>query len=187
MSRTQTPVVSTPDQGLEQLLKLSREALTDLTWPASEGELRRLQDRVTAPRPGLRWTVVAGLATAIAALPVAWVLLRGPTPLTFEVIRGTVAAGGEIRPTDSSTRPADSGTRIHFSDGSEVVLDQEARTQVRDLAADGASIVLTHGRDLPAGMRARPVPTWSRSPARSSTSSGRRRIRRSTSGCARVR
>jgi TolA-binding protein len=146
MSRTQTPMVSTPDQGLEQLLQLSREALTDLTWPASEGELRRLQDRVTAPRPGLRWTVVAGLATAIAALPVAWMLLRGPTPLTFEVIHGTVAAGGEIRPTDSSTRPADSGTRIHFSDGSEVVLDQEARTQVRDLAADGASIVLTHGR-----------------------------------------
>src|SRR6185295_4189576 len=74
-------------------------------------------------------------------------LLRRPSALTFEVIHGTVAAGGEIRPAERSARPAaDSKTRIHFSDGSEVVLDQEARTQVRDLAADGARVVLSQGR-----------------------------------------
>lgn len=146
MSRTQTPTVSTPDDGLKQLLQLSREALDEQTWPATEGELRRLQDRVSAPRPRLRWAVVPGLAVAMAAVPAAWVTLRRPTALTFEVIHGTVAASGEIRPVESTQHPADGGTRIHFSDGSEVVLDQESRTQVRDLAADGARIVLSQGR-----------------------------------------
>ena len=72
-------------------------------------------------------------------LPAAWLVLKQPSALTFEVIHGTVAAGGEIRPLDS-------GTRIQFSDGSQVVLDDGARTQVRDLAADGARIVLSRGR-----------------------------------------
>ena len=145
---TQTPLVSTPDEGLKRLLQLSREALSEQSWPATEGELRRLQDRVTAPRPRLRWAMLTGLAVAVAALPVAWLTLRRPTALTFEVIHGTVAASGEIRPLEmeSNLRPVDSGTRIHFSDGSEVVLDQESRTQVRDLAADGARIVLSQGR-----------------------------------------
>jgi TolA-binding protein len=140
MSRNLTPLhVQTPDDSLRQLLKLTRESLNEQTWPASEDELRRLQDRVQGPRARLRWSLVAGLAVAMVMLPAAWLTLRRPMPLTFEVIHGTVAASGEIRPLDT-------GTRIHFSDGSEVVLDQEARTQVRDLAADGARIVLTHGR-----------------------------------------
>jgi TolA-binding protein len=149
MSRTLTPAASrpvSPDEGLKQLLQLSREALNEQSWPATEGELRRLQDRVAGPRARLRWVAVAGLAAAVVALPSAWLTLRRPTALTFEVIHGTVAAGGEIRPADRSTAPADSGTRIHFSDGSEVVLDQDARTQVRDLAADGGRIVLSQGR-----------------------------------------
>ena len=136
------PVESTPDQALAKLVRLARETLTEGSWPLHEEELRqlhRVRDRVTAPRPPLRWSLVAALAVAVAALPATWLIARRPTALTFEVIHGTVGARGEIRPLDS-------GTRIHFSDGSDIVLDDGARTQVRDLAADGARVVLTRGR-----------------------------------------
>ncbi len=129
----------TADESLERLLRLTRETLTDGSWPAREGELRRLQDRLGTTRPRVRWSLVTALSALAVLLPAAWLILKRPSALTFEVIHGTVAAGGEIRPLDS-------GTRIQFSDGSQVVLDDGARTQVRDLAADGARIVLTRGR-----------------------------------------
>jgi ferric-dicitrate binding protein FerR (iron transport regulator)/TolA-binding protein len=128
-----------PDQALHRILRLSRETLTEESWPAREGELRRLQDRLGANRPRVRWGLVTAMSALAVLLPAVGLLLKEPSALTFEVIHGTVAAGGEIRPLDS-------GTRIQFSDGSQVVLDDGARTQVRDLAADGARIVLTHGR-----------------------------------------
>ena len=140
------PVESTPDRALAKLVRLARETLTEDSWPLDEKELyhlHRVRERVMAPvtgsRPRLRWSLVAALAVATAALPAAWLIARRPTALTFEVIHGTVGASGEIRPLDS-------GTRIHFSDGSDIVLDDGARTQVRDLAADGARVVLTRGR-----------------------------------------
>jgi ferric-dicitrate binding protein FerR (iron transport regulator) len=128
-----------PDEALERLLRLTRETLTDESWPAREGELRRLQDRLGTTRPRIRWSLNSALSALAVMLPAAWLVLKRPSALTFEVIHGTVAAGGEIRPLDS-------GTRIQFSDGSQVVLDDGARTQVRDLAADGARIVLSRGR-----------------------------------------
>lgn len=139
MSARLRPVEPTPDEALERLLRLTRETLTDESWPAREGELRRLQDRLGTTRPRIRWSLISALSALAVMLPAAWLVLKQPSALTFEVIHGTVAAGGEIRPLDS-------GTRIQFSDGSQVVLDDGARTQVRDLAADGARIVLSRGR-----------------------------------------
>ena len=133
------PVERTPDEALERLLRLTRDTLTDESWPAREGELRRLQDRLGTMRPRVRWSLIAVVSAFAVMLPAAWLVLKRPSALTFEVIHGTVAASGEIRPLDS-------GTRIQFSDGSQVVLDDGARTQVRDLAADGARIVLSRGR-----------------------------------------
>jgi hypothetical protein len=133
------PVEQTPDEALERLLRLTRDTLTDQTWPAREGELRRLQDRLGSPRARVRWSLIAAMSAMAVMLPALWVVLKRPSALTFEVIHGTVAASGEIRPLDT-------GTRIQFSDGSQVVLDDGARTQVRDLAADGARIVLSRGR-----------------------------------------
>jgi len=133
------PVEPAPDRALERLLRLTRESLTDESWPAREGELRRLQDRLGTDRPRIRWSLISAMTALAVMLPAAWLVLKRPSALTFEVIHGTVAASGEIRPLDS-------GTRIQFSDGSQVVLDDGARTQVRDLAADGARIVLSRGR-----------------------------------------
>ena len=50
-----------PGEALTRLVQLTRETLTEESWPATEGELRRLQDRARAPRPRLRWSVVAAL------------------------------------------------------------------------------------------------------------------------------
>ena len=176
-----------PDEALERLLRLTRETLTDESWPAREGELRRLQDRLGTTRPRIRWSLISALSALAVMLPAAWLVLKQPSALTFEVIHGTVAAGGEIRPLDT-------GTRIQFSDGSQVVLDDGARTQVRDLAADGARIVLSRAARTPTSFRARmrtgrsrPAPTSCRSPARCSMSSGPTRTRRWTSGCTRAR
>ncbi len=133
------PVEPTPDEALKRLLRLTRETLTDESWPAREGDLRRLQDRLGTTQPRIRWSLISALSALAVMLPAAWLVLKRPSALTFEVIHGTVAPSGEIRPLDS-------GTRIQFSDGSQVVLDDGARTQVRDLAADGARIVLSRGR-----------------------------------------
>ena len=81
-----------------------------------------------------------GLVGALAAaVPIGWTVYRRATALTFEVVHGTLAASGEVR-------TADQDTRIHFSDGSQLVLGPEARTQVRDLNADGGRVELTEGR-----------------------------------------
>src|SRR5947209_7083399 len=89
-----------PDEALERLLRLTRETLTDETWPAREGELRRLQDRLGTTRPRIRWSLISALSALAVMLPAAWLVLKQPSALTFEVIHGTVAAGGEIRPLD---------------------------------------------------------------------------------------
>jgi hypothetical protein len=129
------------DAALERLVGLARGALTGQPWRADEDDLRRLQERrlgrVRARRVRLTAAVAAG-AMAVA-LPIALLLWRRPAPLTFEVIHGQLGEAGEVR-------TADAGTSIHFSYGSEVVLEREARAQIRDLVANGGRIVLASGR-----------------------------------------
>jgi hypothetical protein len=132
------------DEGLRRLVHLTRETLSDEAtrevWPVDENGLRRLRGSGRGVR--LRWPVVSVLglaALAMVATPVAWFAARRPRPLTFEVIDGTVGAGGEIL-------QGQTGTRIHFSDGSDIALGREARAQVGDLAAEGGRIVLSNGR-----------------------------------------
>jgi FecR protein len=133
------------DEALRRLVELTRETLSDEAtrevWPVDENGLRRLE-RGAGRGVRLRWPVVSVLglaALAIVAAPVAWFAARRPRPLTFEVIDGTVGAGGEIL-------QGQTGTRIHFSDGSDIALGREARAQVGDLAAEGGRIVLSNGR-----------------------------------------
>ncbi|HVV49809.1 MAG TPA: FecR family protein [Polyangia bacterium] len=132
------------DEALERLVELTRATLSDEAtrhyWPADESGLRRLEAG-GRPRGRLRWqamTAVGFAALLLVAAPAAWFAVRSPGPLTFEVINGTVGAAGEISPGE--------GTRIRFSDGSEVALDRDARAQVSDLTPVGARIVLSNGR-----------------------------------------
>lgn len=137
--------VDSGDEALRRLVQLTRETLSEEAtreaWPVDENGLRRLQ---RSPWRGLRlrWPVVSvlGLAALAAVVaPIGWFAARRPGPLTFEVIDGTVGAAGEIH-------QGHSGTRIHFSDGSDIALGREARAQVGDLAAEGGRIVLSNGR-----------------------------------------
>ncbi len=129
-----------PGAGDEQLEGMIR--LVQQTFPggarSDEAGLRRLQQRRAVGRRRRR-LAFGTLGLLVAAAPVAVVLALRPAPLTFEVIHGAVGAAGEVRPTEP-------GTRIRFSDGTEVVLEGAARAQVRDLAAHGAGIVLLDGR-----------------------------------------
>lgn len=137
--------VDAGDEALRRLVRLTRETLSEEAtrevWPVDENGLRRLQ---RAPERGLRlrWPVVSvlGLAALAAVVaPIGWFAARRPGPLTFEVIDGTVGTAGEIH-------QGRSGTRIHFSDGSDIALGREARAQVGVLAAEGGRIVLSNGR-----------------------------------------
>ncbi len=136
---------SPEDEGLRRLVELTRGTLSDEAtrehWPVDESGLRRLE-RPGRGRVRLRWQAVSAIGFAallLVAAPAAWFAVRSPGPLTFEVINGTVGATGEIH-------PADAGTRIRFSDGSEIALDREARAQVSNVTPVGARIVLSNGR-----------------------------------------
>ncbi len=140
------PGVAQPeDEALQRLVELTRETLSDEAagrfWPVDESGLRRLEAGGRR-RARLRWQAVSALGLAallMVAAPAAWFAVRRPGPLTFEVINGTVGAAGEIL-------PADTGTRIRFSDGSEIALDRDARAQISDVTRVGARIVLSNGR-----------------------------------------
>jgi hypothetical protein len=140
------PSVARPeDEALQQLVQLTRATFSDEAtrehWPVEENGLRRVEARARPRRP-VRWQAVSALGVAallLAAAPAAWFAARRPGPLTFEVINGTVGAAGEIL-------PAQAGTRIRFSDGSEIALDRDARAQVSDVTRAGARIVLSSGR-----------------------------------------
>jgi len=145
LRRTGSMPADSGDETLHRLVQLTRETLSDgatrEVWPVDENGLRRL-DRGSGRGVRLRWPVVSVLglaALALVAAPAAWFAARRPSPLTFEVIDGTVGAAGEIL-------QGQTGTRIHFSDGSDIALGREARAQVGDLAAEGGRIVLSNGR-----------------------------------------
>jgi len=125
------------DERLAAMVQLVQQTFPD-GGRSDEGGLRRLQQRMWRARRRRR--LAAGtLGLLVAAAPLALVLFLRPAPLTFEVIHGAVGAAGEVRPSEP-------GTRIRFSDGTEIVLEGAARAQVRDVAAHGAGIVLVDGR-----------------------------------------
>ena len=111
------------DATLESMVRLIRRTFPD-GGRVDEAGLRRLRERGARPRRGRRLAFGA-VGLLVAALPLVLVLALRPGPLTFEVIHGSM---------------------IRFSDGTEIVLEQAARAQVRDVAAHGAGIVLLEGR-----------------------------------------
>jgi ferric-dicitrate binding protein FerR (iron transport regulator) len=94
-----------------------------------------------SPRRFGRW-LAAGLAAAVlagAGVPLARTLSHGPTPLSFQIVPGPSSADA------ADLRASPAATRLHFSDGSEIALEVDARAEVQDLGAHGARIVLAEG------------------------------------------
>ena len=93
------------------------------------------------PRRIGRW-LAAGLAAAVlagAGIPLARTLSRGPTALSFQIVPGPSSADA------ADLRASPAATRLHFSEGSEIALEVDARAEVQDLGPNGARIVLAEG------------------------------------------
>ena len=97
----------------------------------------------TGKRPArrLRRWLAVGLGLAVVAgagIPLARTLSHGPAPLSFQIIPGSTADAADLHASSAATR-------LHFSEGSEIALEVEARAEVRDLGPNGARIVLADG------------------------------------------
>jgi ferric-dicitrate binding protein FerR (iron transport regulator) len=128
------------DDALRRLVRLTRETLAEDAIPGDESELLRLRAQRDAPparrRRGSGVAIGLGaLALAAVAAPFVWRLTRPGPPLTFEIVQGAAEPGAP-----------DGNTRMCFSDGSEIALEDKARAEVRDLRAEGGRILLVRGR-----------------------------------------
>jgi hypothetical protein len=129
------------DDSLRRLVRLTRDSLA-ASGDGSEldeiGFVRRREARA-GRHPGRRWLAWAAAAVAVMAAGAglaAWRVARGAAALTFDIFDG----GGS-----GPTTPETAGTRLLFSDGSELSIGDGARATVRDLRANGAHIVLARG------------------------------------------
>jgi hypothetical protein len=81
--------------------------------------------------------LVAALATA--SVVGGWLFVQGQAgDVTYEVLNGTIDPAGFVR---SNAH----GTKILFSEGSEIALDESARTRVDGMTADGGRVVVESG------------------------------------------
>jgi FecR protein len=115
--------VSGDDRGLARL---------EQTW-----HRRALHSKGPTIRNPRSRVLVAALATA--ALTAGWFFFHGKADdLTYEVLNGAVDPAGFVRSNAS-------GTKILFSEGSEIALDESARTRVESVTADGGRVVVESG------------------------------------------
>jgi hypothetical protein len=122
---------------LEPLVELARAApLPRSPAAASDPTYHRVRQALRRRRrPGVLPVLVAsGLAAAAA-----FFLLRAPA-LDFTVEGGAVAQGGYLQ------SPAGAETAVHFSDGTEVRLEERSRGRVAWTSARGARVMLERGR-----------------------------------------
>jgi hypothetical protein len=126
---------------LEEMVQLVRSTYSE-TLTAGDGRgLARLEEAfhqkgASRRGGGLRVLVAAMAAVVLAAGGLA--VYRHFDRLTYEVMNGAIGPGGFVRPTAA-------GTTILFSEGSEVVLGEAARTRVDGTTADGGRLVVEGG------------------------------------------
>jgi hypothetical protein len=128
------------DDSLRRLVRLTRDTLASSGEHTESDEVGfvRLREARAARRTGGRrlvWVATALGVLAVAGGGAAGRLARTGPPLTFEIVDGRGAGG------DSSA----SGTRIVFSDGSELAINDGARAAVRDLRPNGGRAFLARG------------------------------------------
>ncbi len=129
------------DRLVGELVRLSQERLTGEAPRREVQSFARLQARWEAQaQPSTpRWLVRgAALAAAAALLIAALVFVRsGPSNITYEVEGGQVSAEGRLL--------AGLNTRVHFSDGSELVFDAGSESRIADVDAHGARVRIDRG------------------------------------------
>lgn len=128
------------DDSLRKLVRLTRDTLAssgDQT-EVDEAGFVRLREARAARSPGRRrraWAFAGLGLLGVTGGAFAWRVARSGAALTFEIVDDS-AAGDPA---------ASTGTRILFSDGSELAISGGARAAIRDLRANGGRAVLARG------------------------------------------
>jgi hypothetical protein len=113
----------------------------EMSGRQSEHILDSVRGRLTVRRRARALRLVAVGLSAAAAAVVLIVRHHGRVaPISFQVEGGDLHPGGFVEANDSS-RPV-----VRFSDGSEVVLSEQARAHVRSVDEHGAHVTLDEGR-----------------------------------------
>ncbi len=147
----------TPDETVERLAQLAREASSDELTARENSGLSRLERALEERRRRSRRSqrgIVLALGSLTAALSVAaavFFFLRDRA-LTFEVAHGKVGEGGYI----VSESP---DAAVRFSDRSELGMDPGTRLRVSQLEVHGARMMLEGGL-LHVHIRPRPSASW---------------------------
>jgi hypothetical protein len=127
---------TTPDQLTGRLLRLAEAQLDGAPRAGDDAWLDQVPMRVAALRRTRRVRVGLAAGALSLAASVALFVLARPPRLTYAVLNGAESADYVL---------AQSGTKIRFSDGSEVSLDRGAEAKVAKIDAHGARLNLRHG------------------------------------------
>ena len=132
---------SIADEGVAELVRLARRSLDAEAPFRDDAGFARLEARLArgrSPRRSrpLAWVGALGATLALATALVLWITLREQA-LTYHVVNGALVGDGYV--------VGGAGTRIHFSDGSEVALEPGAETRIRELGAHGGRLELSRG------------------------------------------
>ncbi len=129
------------DRVVTELVQLARARLSGDPPRREEQSFARLEAKVRAqsakPRPS--WPLrAAALVAAAAVLVLGLSFLRSNSAnLTYEVVNGAVGAEGRL--------VAQQGTRVRFSDGSELVFDAGSESRISELGAHGGRVRIERG------------------------------------------
>lgn len=127
---------ATPDQLTNHLARLAEAELDGSARAGDDAWLDEVPVRVAGIRRTRRLRVGGAAATFSLAAGIALFVLARPTQLTYAVLNGAQSADYVL---------AQEGTKIRFSDGSEVSLDRGAEAKVASVNAHGARVNLRRG------------------------------------------
>ena len=131
-------------EATEELVRLVQRTYSDTMTVSDERALARLEEswhrsqRSRGLGMGGRPRALAMAFAVVAMVAGGTVAYRHFDKLTYEVVNGTIGPEGFVRPTSP-------GTSIVFSEGSEIVLGESARTRVDGLTPNGGQIIVESG------------------------------------------
>lgn len=138
-SRTPRCPPAEPSAELQKLLALARKSLSGAPPKRHAASLQQVQHRLEQRARRRRvWLGAGAAACLLSTLALASFWLRPAAALHFEVSNGTLLPSGVVEAKAE-------GTRLSFSDGTQLALDPKGRAQVEALSPEGAELGLERG------------------------------------------
>lgn len=143
------------DRALSELVRLAHQQLDGSSPIREEVLFARFEARAASLRARPRrargvWLGALGGVSAALVAGALWFSFRSPE-LTYEVVNGSVAGSGYV--------VGGAGTRIQFSDGSELTLAPGAQTRVTELGRHGGRVSLEKG-EVRVAIAKKPEAAW---------------------------